>query len=197
MSRALPLVVNPVLVTAMAHPTRVHALTWLIENPTTPADIAKRLGLPINNVMHHIRVLEKLGCVELVSVEQAQGGRVAQQLYRATVRPSLDADAWEQLGDTEKMHFYSTLLRLVSGDISEAMLYGTMYDPDDNHLTRSPLNLDMEGWDEVIELLDATVDGLSEIQANVTQRCGSKETFPVKVEILHFRSPHRKVREEG
>lgn len=192
LSDAFPPLLNPRLAEAMAHPTRVHALTWLIEEVTSPAAIAERLDLSISNVMHHIRVLEKLGCIELVEVQEAQGGRVAQQLYKATVKPYLDDEAWEKLDTPGRRRFVSILLRLVSADIGEATLHGTIFEPDDNHLSRNPMNLDLEGWREVVELLDSTVDGLSAIQGRVEERATSSETFPVKVEILQFRSPDTK-----
>ena len=189
MSARFPPLVNDRVAEAMAHPTRVNALTWLIEGDTTPAIIAERLGLSISNVMHHIRVLERLDCIELVEVQQAHGGRVSQQLFRATVKPYLDDEAWEKLDVTGKRRFVVILLRLVSGDVNEATLHGTMFDPDDNHLSRSPLNLDLEGWKETKEMLDETVDALIQIQERVEARATTRETFPVKVEILQFRSP--------
>jgi DNA-binding transcriptional ArsR family regulator len=190
-----PAIISSVLATAMSHPTRLNALTFLAERPATPKEIAARIGLPINNVAHHINVLLKLGCIELVSVDPVCGGRVAQHLYRAAQKNTyLDGDAWERLGDSEKLGFVATLMRMVSDDLAEAMLHGTFNDPDDNHLSRSPMNVDAEGWQEVVSLLDGTVEGLFEIQERIAARCteAERETFPIKVEILQFRSPSSK-----
>jgi len=190
-----PRLISSVLATAMAHPTRLQALTVLAERPATPKEIATKIGLPINNVTHHINVLLKLGCIELISVDPAQGGRVAQHLYKATQKSAfLDADAWNELKDNEKLGLIATFMRLASEDLAEAMLHGTFYDPDDGHLSRAPMNVDMEGWQEVIDLLDGTVDGLFGIQERIAARgvAGDQETFPIKVEILQFRSPSSK-----
>jgi len=194
-SKSPPRLVGSVLATAMAHPTRLQALTALAERPATPKELAEKIGLPINNVTHHINVLLKLGCIELISVDQVQGGRVAQHLYKATQKSALlDAEAWDELGDTEKLGLIATFMRLASDDLAEAMFHGTFYDPDDNHLSRTPMNVDMEGWQEVIDLLDGTVFDLFEIQERIAARgtAGDRETFPIKVEILQFRSPAKK-----
>jgi DNA-binding transcriptional ArsR family regulator len=189
---APPAVISSVLATAMSHPTRLHALTFLAERPATPKEIATKIGLPVNNVTHHINVLLKLGCIELISVDPVRGGRVVQHLYKAAQKNAyLDGDAWKELGDSEKLGFVTTLMRLISEDLAEAMLHGTFFDPDDNHLSRTPMTVDAEGWQEVVALLDGAVDGLFEIQERIAARRGGgeKESFPIKVEILQFRSP--------
>jgi len=176
---------------AMSHPTRLHALTFLAEKPASPKEIADRLGLPVNNVAHHIGVLHRLGCIELISTTPAHGGRVATHRYQATQKAYVDAEAWEAMGDGEKLQLTANLMRLISGDVAEAMYAGTFYDPDDNHLSRSPMVLDLEGWNEVITLLDGTAGELDDIQSRVNERIEdvNQETMLVKVAILQFRSP--------
>lgn len=172
MPKAPPQLVSSVLATAVSHPTRLHALVFLSERPAgTAREIAEHIGLPTNNVSHHIKVLMDLGCVEIASIDQAHGGRVAQS--------------------SEKLSFVATLMRLISEDFAQAMLHGTLYDPDNNHLSRSPMNVDDEGWKEVIAILDEAVEELFRVQEGVASRSAKKKTktFPIKVEILQFRSP--------
>jgi len=169
-------------------------MTILIQRAATPAEIAAELDESVSNVAYHIDILKRFGCIRLISVEPAAGGRVVEHLYKAADRVYLDADAWDQLGEKEKLKVVISLMRLVSEDVNSAMSKGTFFEPDDNHLSRSPMTVDMEGWQEVIKLLDGTVDGLFEIQGRIAARGadGDQETFPIKVEILQFRSPAKK-----
>jgi predicted ArsR family transcriptional regulator len=178
----------------MSHPTRIGAMTILLQRNATPAQIAAEIEEPLSNVCYHIDKLEKLGCIELVSVEPAGGGRVVEHFYRAVDRVYFDKEAWERLGDKDKLEVVIALMRLVSEDVNEAMSQGTFFDPDDNHLSRSPMNVDSEGWEETTALLDKTVHGLFKIQEKVASRCesGNKDTFAIKVEIIQFRSPSPK-----
>jgi DNA-binding transcriptional ArsR family regulator len=189
-----PAVISSRLVTALSHPTRVHAMTVLNERQATPGEIAASLGEPVNNVTYHINVLLELGCIELVDVKPAHGGRVVEHFYRATHPAYIDLDGWEKLGENEKFGLVAALMRLVSDDIDEAMSQGTFYEPDDNHLSRSPMVVDPEGWGETRLLLEETVFRLMDIQENVKVRAGDKgaEAMHIKVEMLQFRSPSPK-----
>lgn len=186
-----PTLMSPVLAVAMSHPTRLGALTILLEREATPREIAAELGETGSNVLYHLKVLVDLGCIELVKVEPAAGGRVVEHTYRALDRAYFDAEAWEQLGGKERLEVSVTLMRVISEDINIAMSKGTFFDPDDNHISRSPMRVDAEGWKEVTDYLDSTLSGLFEIQDRVDERCEGEEgkTFPIKVEIIQFRSP--------
>lgn len=189
--KPLPALVDPKLATAMSHPTRVHAMKVLFERSASPKEIAAELNQPVNNVTYHVNQLLELGCVELVEVVPAHGGRVVEHFYRATRRAYFDSAAWDQFGDKEKMDVTAAIMRLISEDIADAMSKGTFCDPDDNHLSRSPMVVDQEGWDEVNSLLDGVLEKLLAIQENCVNRRRSNddEDLHIKVEIIHFRSP--------
>lgn len=177
----------------MTHPTRLRVLKVLAEREAaTPREIADEIGEPLNNVAYHIKILAKLQCIELVRVEQAQGGRVAEHFYRGTHRPYFDADAWEQLDEDEKLNVISAIMQHISEDIATAMSHGTFYEDDDNHLSRTSLALDPEGWKEVVDLLGNSLKELLEIQGRINER-GNATPIHAKVAIVHFRSPTPKV----
>jgi DNA-binding transcriptional ArsR family regulator len=187
-----PTLTNPRLAAAMTHPTRLRTMRRLSEGPATPRQIADEIDEPVNNVAYHVNILAKLGCVELVETRQAGGGRVAEHVYRATQLAAFDDDAWAQLGDREKLNVVGAIMRQVTEDVAEAMASGTFYDPDDNHLSQMPMEVDHEGWRETIELLDETLQRLVTIQARVDERAdGTEKTMRAKVAMLHFRSPDR------
>ena len=166
----------------------------LFERQASPKEIADELEQPVNNVTYHVDVLKKLGCIELVSTEPTRGGRVAKHFYRATRRAYFDADMWDQLNENEKLDVMSTLVSLISQDINEAMATGTFYDPDDNHISRTPIIVDLLGWKEITTILDRASKEVLDVEEAVAARAkdGDIETMHVKVEIIQFRSPSPK-----
>jgi DNA-binding transcriptional ArsR family regulator len=174
----------------MTHPTRIRTLRVLTEREATPREIAAEIGEPLNNVAYHIKVLKKLGCIELVRVDQARGGRVAEHVYKGTQRPYWDQADLEQLDEAEKLNVVYGVLQHISEDVATAMASGTFFDHDDNHLSRMPMVVDQDGWEEVIELLDGTLDALMKIQERINDRgAEASGTKLAKVAILHFESP--------
>ena len=192
--RVEPRLVNPQLAAALAHPTRAHALTVLSQHPASPRELAEELGVPTRHVAYHIKRLEELGCVELAQSKPVRGGRVVEHVYRATQRSYFDADSWERLTDQQKRGVVTTYLRLSSEDVNEAILAGTIYEPDDNHISRTVMSVDQQGWQELIEVLDSAVGEVLEVQARIAERTagqGDPEMMLAKVLILHFRAPER------
>jgi DNA-binding transcriptional ArsR family regulator len=190
--RKPPTLTNPLLAAAMTHPTRLQAMRILGEGTATPREIAEEIDEPTNNVAYHVNILTRLGCVELVEVRPTHGGRVVEHVYQATQMAYFDDDAWAQLGDGEKLNVVGAILRQLTDDIAQAMATGTFYDPDDNHLSLSPMVVDADGWHETIDLLDETLERLATIQERVNERRdGTEVTMRAKVAMLHFRSPDR------
>lgn len=191
MSALPPNLTSPQLATAMAHPTRVRVLTVLNDRVASPKELAAEIDESLNNVAYHVDILKELGCIELVKTEPSGGGRVIEHFYRATQRSYFDADAWERLGEKERLAVSTTLMRLASEDINEAMAKGTFTDPDDNHISRTPLVVDRPGWEEITSILDRALEELLAVPEAVLGRTGGTdaETMPVKVEIIQFRSP--------
>lgn len=191
MAQAPPSVVSSRLAAAMAHPLRVRALSVLFNRIASPGEIARELEEPVNNVTYHVKRLVELGCAELVSTRAAQGGRVVEHFYRATDGGYLDDEAWKPLGDEEKQNLTMTIMRVISEDINLAMAKGTFYEDDDNHLSRTPFMVDTEGWQEIKETLSDALQRLLTIRENIAARAasGDQETFPARVNILHYRFP--------
>ena len=81
------------------------------------------------------------------------------------------------------------ILSLMSEDIARAMVANT-FEETDNHVSRTPMVVDDQGWDEVVTLLNATLDELIDIQTRISTRLSPEtETKLAKVQIIQFRSP--------
>ena len=187
-----PEVIDPRLATALSHPVRVHIVSVLTTRLASVSEMAAEIDMPTKNVSYHVKVLEKLGCVELAEAKPVLGGRVFEHVYRATTLQYFDQDAWDQLDMKGKWEVVIPIMRMVSKDITESMKAGVFLDPDDNHISRTPLVVDNEGWEEVKAILADTLERVFEVRENVAARRDSEsesESMAIKVELLQFRSP--------
>jgi DNA-binding transcriptional ArsR family regulator len=69
------------LAKALSNAVRARALDLIAEGPRSPKAIAIELGLDVRSVAYHVRVLKKLGCIELVETQPRRGA--VEHIYRA------------------------------------------------------------------------------------------------------------------
>lgn len=182
-------VIDPKLAKALAHPLRVQILGILNERIASPNQIAKELGEPLGNISYHVKVLLDYDCAELVRREPRRGA--IEHFYRATKRAYFNHPEWMTLPPSAKQGIERTILEAIGKDVSEALAEGTLAERGDSHLSRTPMVVDEQGWQDLATLLDGTLDQVLEIQAEVDNRLakGGSDGIRAKVEILHFKSP--------
>lgn len=73
--------IDPRLAKALSNDIRARALDLLAEEAKSPKAIAAELGLDVRGVAYHVRVLRKLGCIELVETRPRRGA--VEHVYRA------------------------------------------------------------------------------------------------------------------
>ncbi len=188
---APPSFLSPQLAAAMSHPTRVRAMSILGERVASPSQLAEEMDEPLNNVTYHVNQLLQLDCIELVRTEPRAGGRVLERFYRSTRRAYFDEEAWAELSKNERLGVVGAIVRMMSRDLAIAMASGDFFIEDRKHISRWPMRVDEEGWDEIRDLLEHTAEGLLEIETRVAGRQAEGEKAPlhVKVEMMQFRSP--------
>lgn len=182
-----PALVDQRLTKALAHPTRVHILNILNEGPSSPSKIVKRLdNVSLNLACHHIKVLRDLGCVELIR-EVAHGGRT-EHIYRATERQFFAAEEWERVLPNERPSITGSLLRLVSEDVGRSFVSGKFDEPPDNHLSRSPLDVDSEGWREVVAILERALEEIFAVNERSAERArlSGEDLMKIRVVMMQF-----------
>jgi predicted ArsR family transcriptional regulator len=186
-----PRLIDERLVTALSHETRAHALAVFTERPASTKELAQELGESVSAVWYHVDKLLKLGCVELVETKERRGAH--EHFYRATVRHFFDAEAWESVSKPKRLTITMGVLRLIAGDLDEAV-QGKTVDAVDRHLSRTLLTFDMQGWAESNALLDDTLERLLEIREKAAMRMAETGEEPVRasVSIMHFQLPPRK-----
>jgi DNA-binding transcriptional ArsR family regulator len=74
------------LLKALAHPLRAKALPLFAEGTVSPIQVARQLDVDVSHIAYHIRVLRKLGFIELVETRQRRGA--LEHFYRAADRNS-------------------------------------------------------------------------------------------------------------
>ena len=181
------------VIKAIGHPLRWRMLEALNEGEASPAQLARRFGEPVNLVAYHMGILAKAGGVEMVRTEPRRGS--TEHYYRATMRPYFADREWAKLPTETRRALMAVETKQMVNDIRAASA-GTGLDHPKAHVSRSPLELDREGYDEVATLLGGVLDQLHDIQARAAVRQadkGSKKqaTLSTEVAIVHFERPKR------
>jgi DNA-binding transcriptional ArsR family regulator len=174
------------LAKALSHPLRQRILQRLNEGGVrSPNELSRELGDPLGNVSYHVRILRELDCVELVRTEQRRGA--LEHYYRANAQPWLDDQQWARLpAGFRRKTLGRTLSELLeaAGDASQT---GGFDDPE-VAVHRVPLELDEEGWSEMVELLNETLETALRIQTESQKRQGEPGAeIRTELGILHFR----------
>jgi DNA-binding transcriptional ArsR family regulator len=177
------------LVRAIGHPLRLRLLTIFNERVASPSDLAAELGEPIGNVSYHTRILARLGCVELVKTKQVRGA--VEHYYRAVVRPVFSDDDWAELPLSIRKSLAGAVLTEIGDDVSAAAGEGG-FDRDTVHLSRTPLTLDEQGWQDLNERLQGVFEEALEIQAQSAARLqadGAQDSDAAALVLMLFEPP--------
>jgi DNA-binding transcriptional ArsR family regulator len=178
------------LAKAFAHPLRVRAFLLLAQGTRSPKQIGDLLSESTSDVSYHVRRLEEFGLVEMVDTKQVRGA--TQHFYRAVARPMMSDKQWAKL-DLEKRRAVSRFgIQLIIGDAVLADDAGTFDARVDRHLSRTPLEVDVEGWRELQDLHNETMGRVLEVQAASAERLANAEekvSFPVVSSTMCFEVP--------
>jgi DNA-binding transcriptional ArsR family regulator len=180
--------VDPRLAKALSHPMRTRILAILNERVASPNEIAEMIGERLPNVSYHVRALLELECIELVSTAQRRGA--IEHYYRALTRPFFSDRDWMRLPRSARQAVSDTILQMVWSDTSAAIKKGTFESRSDRHLSRTPLALDEEGWDELNALLREVHAQAEAIAGKSAKRLAKSEEqgIPTRLVMMHFES---------
>ncbi|MFL5827948.1 MAG: ArsR/SmtB family transcription factor [Thermoleophilaceae bacterium] len=174
------------LVKALAHPLRVRLLAILNERVASPNELAQEVGADLGVVSYHVRTLNKLKAVELVRTEPRRGA--VEHYYRATRRPFFAGRDWTDLPESVRRSISAETLGLMWDDVEKSTSNGAFDSREDRHLSRTPLVLDDQGWDELGQLLADLLHRALDIQAESASRLAEvgAEGLATKLEMMHF-----------
>ncbi|HEU5252242.1 MAG TPA: helix-turn-helix domain-containing protein [Solirubrobacterales bacterium] len=186
-TQARPNLIDKRVLKAQSHPIRAHILNILSEGPSSPAKMQRRMdNVSLNLVCHHVKVLRDVGLIELVDVRRHGGRR--EHIYRATQRQYFTLEEWLAVEPKLRNPIITTILSQISEDTARAIVEGKFTQLADSHLSRSPVELDREGWQEVVDVLETALEGVLEAHARSVERCreSGEELLPVRVMMMQF-----------
>jgi hypothetical protein len=185
------------LVRAIGHPLRLRLLTIFNERVASPSDLAAELGEPIGNVSYHTRILARLGCVELVKTKQVRGA--VEHYYRAVVRPVFSDGDWAELPLSIRKSLAGAVLTEIADDVGAAAGEGG-FDRDEVHLSRTPLILDQQGWQDLNERLQEAYDQALVIQSESAARLqadSAEDSEAAALVMMLFEPPSAQGKTDG
>ena len=181
--------VNAALAKACSHPLRYRILIIASKREITPTEIAETLGEAPERVRYHVRRLHKDGLMELVGEDRRRGG--IQRIYRATVPPIIDTATAELLPRLVREEASAAIVNLIFDDIKTS-IEGQAFDGrPERTVMRYPIVADAEGFRQVAELMEETIDKISAIEAGSVDRLArrGKEGFKVSTALMAFDVP--------
>jgi DNA-binding transcriptional ArsR family regulator len=161
------LLVEQRLIKALAHPIRLRALTLLNQRVASPSEIAQELGEPLGVVSYHVRMLEDLGCVELVRTTPRRGA--IEHHYRATERPWLTDEQVERIPPSLRRTLSGSVFAQLVEDVSVASTTEGLGEVR-HWMVRVALVLDDPAWEELGEMLQRVLDRAMELQVEAVER---------------------------
>lgn len=156
------------LAAIVAHPTRARAFSILAERTASPVEIAQVIGKDVGHVGYHVRKLLQLDLIELVDERPVRGA--VEHFYRAIERPVVTEEEFAALSVPEREVFTRYIMQLLVADVAESMDQN-MFDTRANHvITRTPMLVDEDGFQELSELHTEVLERTMEIQARSAER---------------------------
>jgi DNA-binding transcriptional ArsR family regulator len=182
---------------AMNHPVRAAVLSILAERTSSPAEMARELDEDLSNVSYHTKQLVELECAELVSTRPVRGA--LEHFYRATERSWIDKEEWNELDPMMGENLLQEIMQKVVDNFVAAAQAKTIGKDADFHLTRTPLLLDQQGLQEVLEAHERTRYELVDIASRSAERMveSGEEGINVSSSQACFKMPDPKGRRQN
>lgn len=158
---------DPRFVKALAHPLRVRILGMLHEQQLSPVQISERLDVRLGTVAYHVRALATLALIEEVATRQRRGA--VEHFYRATERPRVTDDAWEAAAPIAKQALIGATLQQINDQATISAARGG-FDRRDAHVTRTVMDLDEKGWQQLSRALARLLRDMERIEGAAKRR---------------------------
>jgi DNA-binding transcriptional ArsR family regulator len=167
------------LAAAVAHPIRVRCLVVLAERVASPAEIGRELHLEVAKIGYHINALAEANLIEEVGQRQVRGA--VEHFYRAIQLPYISDEQETELSPAERRAFAESVVAIYAANAAHTIEVGTLFDRTDHHLTRTAMNVDEKGWDEMTAAYMELYERVLDIQTKAAERMGESDEKPVRV----------------
>lgn len=192
---------------ALRHPMRIRILEVLYERDMSPVEFMNLKLAPkfdtsqktLSHISYHFRQLAEDGCLEVVKRVPRRGA--TEHVYRARLAHLFFSDEeWERLTMDQRRFIsrgaYQGLAALTDG----AMLTGTFDSRHDRHLSWDTMDVDEQGWKELMGALNDCLENVERIRRETEDRLArsaAEEEIPVTIGLLGFESPDLPCRDQA
>lgn len=163
-----PAVTNAALFKALSHPLRYRIMMVLSDRDASPRELAELLDEDFHRVYEQVRTLNKSNFIKLVGTDSKHGGTM--HFYKATVRPVLDAEAWERFPRLAREMASVSIARRIVGELVASIRAGIFDRRPHRALLRKPIVVDEQGFREADESALRHLAELTEIEARSAAR---------------------------
>jgi DNA-binding transcriptional ArsR family regulator len=174
------------LIKVMGNPTRWFALNLLNQRVASPKEIANELGIEVSLMSYHVDKLRKAGMLELVTTAQRRGA--TEHYYRA-IRSSFFSDKeWGEVPLNVRAKIVADQHAATTDLLRASVEDGTFERREDRHHTHIDADVDEQGWQDTMRLLEQTMNRVIEIKAeSAERRLGSDApSVPLAVALIGF-----------
>lgn len=182
---------DPDFAKAIGHPVRVEILAECSLAPICVSEFRARRKNRLSRqaVEHHFSILLGCGSIEEVDARVERGGRA--KYYAATARAVFSEEDFLRLPPALKGSLSATACSMLYERIQESLLAGTLDAHPERHLTWAPLDLDWDGFIEIIGELDEIFKRLKAMEADARERMRltGGAAMHVTVAMMAFESP--------
>lgn len=175
---------------ALGHPLRLDALRLFNERAqASPNEIAQAMGVPVNRLAHHIRVLRECGCIELVDTAQRRGA--TEHYYKPTERANVTQEISKLLPKSMRKGITNEMVFAIVQRITAAIDADTFDARDERHVSWMPMVLDGQGWQAMVDLKARMLDEELEIESEARERLAGSGQLGIKATAVSmlFESP--------
>lgn len=151
-----------------ADPARISALTLLNERSAGAGEVAHGLGLSREEATQHLERMHDLGLIEVVG-ETRYSGKV-EPCYRATEWVRWSDEETASFSLPERQRLLAWIVSTVRADVDEALVSGNFAARENAHASRIVLQVDEQGWDELVRIHVDALDAILDIQATSAER---------------------------
>jgi DNA-binding transcriptional ArsR family regulator len=180
------------LAAIVAHPTRARCFSILAERTASPVEIAQQIGKDVGHVGYHVRKLQQLNLIELVDERPVRGA--VEHFYRAIERPVVTDVEFAEQTIEEREVFTRYILQLLVADVARAMDEHLFDSRVNRVITRTPVVVDEDGFQELSDLHTEVLERTLDIQARSAGRLAGSEEEGISAvsSSMFFETPERR-----
>jgi DNA-binding transcriptional ArsR family regulator len=169
---------------AIAHPLRVRIMVELDRGPMSPAEYAAKFGGALENVAYHFRTLMECDCIQVVGERPRRGA--TEHFYENVQHALFSEEEFSKLPMAVRGSFSASILSTFMDQAAESLLTNKLDSHESRHLTWQRLQLDEEGFAEVMARLDELFEWLPVAKMAARERMKKSGERPLNTTVALF-----------